>query len=348
MSRFLEEIHQQPEALRELLGYYRGAGGELLEEVAEQVRSRAGRLLFTGMGSSFFAPLAVRYRLLRGGIETEIWEAGELLHYGLDRCAEQAVMVAISQSGESAETRRVVERVRGKCPLVTVTNDAQSYLGRSGDVMLPMRAGEEASISTKTYTNTLALLHLLAAVLTDGDDEREFARLERLADEMDVFLKERQDGIAAAAEFLVGVPFLYFIGRGPALAAAHQGALTFNEGARLPTCALAGGTFRHGPFELVDERFAAVFLVPGGNTRDMAVGMACEVAEAGGRVLLLTDGAADDLPSGIHAVRLPGLGEELFSLNVCLPVEQLLFHVAQQRGREAGVFERIDKVTRRE
>lgn len=253
MSRFLEEIHQQPEALRELLGYYHGAGRELLEEVAERVRSSEGKLLFTGMGSSFFAPLAVRYQLLRGGIPVEVWEAGELLHYGLDCCTEETVVVAVSQSGESAETRRVVEEVRGKCPLVTITNDVESYLGRSGDVVLLMQAGEEASISTKTYTNTLALLHLLAAVLTDGDSEREFALLERLADEMDVFLEEGLEEMAAAAGFLKGVPFLYFIGRGPALAAAHQGALTFNEGARLPTCALAGGTFRHGPFERIPK-----------------------------------------------------------------------------------------------
>jgi glucosamine--fructose-6-phosphate aminotransferase (isomerizing) len=157
----------------------------------------------------------------------------------------------------------------------------------------------------------------------------------------------RADEVEAAAEFLRGADFLYFIGRGPSLAAAHQGALTFNEGARLPTCALPGGTFRHGPFELVGPDFAAVLLAPAGRTVDLATGMAREVAQAGGRVLLLTDRPAP-VARGLHVLRLPARDEDLFGLQACVPLELLLYHVALQRGRQAGVFERITKVTRRE
>lgn len=348
MSRFLEEIYQQPGALREMLEYYRGAGEERLEEAVERIRSSSGKLLFTGMGSSFYAPLTVRYCLLQGGVATEIWEAGELLHYGIESCSEETVVVAVSQSGESIETRRVVEEVRGKCTVVAITNNTESYLGHSGDVVLPMMAGDEASISAKTYTNTLALLHLLAAKLLNRNVSRESGCLEHLAGGMDIFLKERMDEIAKTAEFLEGVEFLYFIGRGPAMTAAHYGELIFNEGARLPTCALAGGSFRHGPFEMAGEGFTAVFLVPDGVTRDVTMGMAREVAREGGRVLLLTDGVKEGESGNIHTVGLSGFGEDLFSLNVSIPIELLLYHMAKQKGREAGVFEHISKITQRE
>ena len=259
MSRFLEEIHQQPAALRTVLGYYCREGKEALQAVCDLWGAGEKRLLFTGMGSSHYAPLAIRRMLVAARVPAEIWEAGELLHYHLEVCTGQTMVVAISQSGESAETCGVVEKVRESCPVVTLTNAPESYLGRCGDVVLPLCAGEEAAISTKTYTNTLAVLHLLATALANGELEAAHERLGRLANDMETWLTRRREELVRAADFLAARPFLYFIARGPSLAAAHQGALTFNEGARLPTGALAGGTFRHGPFELVGEEFAAVF-----------------------------------------------------------------------------------------
>jgi glutamine---fructose-6-phosphate transaminase (isomerizing) len=348
VSRFLEEIQQQPEALREALAFYRGEGEGRLQATKKLCDEKKGPLLFTGMGSSFFAPMPVRGELVEAGWLAEVRDASELLHYSLGEITGETVVVAVSQSGESAETRRIVEKVQGGSRLVTVTNEMESCLGRCGDVVLPMCAGEEEAISTKTYTNTLAILHLLGTVLNGGEMGQEMERLERLADGMEEAIDGRRREIEAAADFLDGVQFLYFIARGPTLAAAHQGALTFNEGAGLPTSALSGGTFRHGPLELVGEEFAGLFFAPKGKTWALVKDMACEVAEGGGRVLLLTDGKLDGLSERVRVLELPEFGEDLFPLNACVPVELLLYEVAHRRGREAGVFERIAKVTRRE
>ena len=350
MSRFLHEIHEQPAALRSLLEYYRGEGAEQLRAVCQLCDIGQRPLLFTGMGSSHHAPLSIRTRLAAAGVHVDLVEAGELLHYGLglDSHPRDTVLVAVSQSGESAETRQVVEALRGRCRIVAVTNEPESAVGRGGDAVLPMRAGEEAAISTKTYTNTLGLLHLLATVLTSADLEEELARIDRVAAGMEAVLAKGSESLDFATEFLEGAVFLYFVARGPAMAAAHQGALTFSEGARLPTCALAGGAFRHGPLELAGPDFSGVFLAPPGQTRDLIHGLAGEVAQAGGRVLLFGEAAPEGPGKGICSIALPDLGEDLFSANVCVPMELLLYHVAQQRGHEAGVFERIGKVTRRE
>jgi len=379
MSRFLHEIHEQPAALRSLLEYYRGEGAEQLRAVCQWCGTGQRPLLFTGMGSSYHAPLSSHTRLAAAGVRADLVEAGELLHYGLGLGLEShlrdSVLVAVSQSGESSETRQVVEALRGRCRIAAITNEPESAVGRGADAVLPMCAGEEAAISTKTYTNTLGLLHLLAALLTSADLEEELSRIDRVAAGMEAILAKgsesldfaaeflegadflyfvaRGPAMAAAsldfaAEFLEGADFLYFVARGPAMAAAHQGALTFNEGARLPTCALAGGAFRHGPLELAGPDFSGVFLAPPGKTRDLIRGLAGEVAQAGGRVLLFGDEAPEGPNQGICCIAVPDLGEDLFSANVCLPLELLLYHVAQQRGHEAGVFERIGKVTRRE
>jgi len=346
VSRFLEEIREQPEALRRLVEHLRGAGRAPLEAARDLCAGR--QLSFVGMGSSHYAPLAVRPALLRNGVRAEVWEAGELLHYHLESFPGEGAVVAISQSGESAETLRVVEQLDPGHPLVAITNAAESGFGRRGHVLLPLCAGHEAAISTKTYTNTLALLHLLTAALTGGDLEDEGLRLEALAGVMEAVLVSRRDEMDAAAGFLREAAFLYFVARGPSLAAAHQAALTFNEGARLPTCALAGGSFRHGPLELVGEAFAGIFLAPAGSTWELSMAVAREVAEAGGRALLLTDQAPPGRSGRLRVVELAPCGEDLFPLGACVPAELLLHRMARDRGREAGVFERISKVTRHE
>ena len=348
MSTFVKEIEEQPAALRRVLACYGSEGGRLLEAARDLYADRDRCLLFTGMGSSYFAPMVIMPGLNAMGARVSVWEAGELLHYGLNVCTERTVLIAVSQSGESFETRRVVEEAGGRCRVVAVTNEKESFLGRSGDLVLPLCAGEEAAISTKTYTNTLAVMHLLGTALAGGDLRVECGRIGRLADNMEMFLERRRGEVVEAAEFLGDPSFLYFVARGPSLTAAHQAALTFNEGARLPTCALAGGTFRHGPLELVDEGFGAVFFVPDGRTAEITVEMAREVAQAGGRVLMVTDGEAGDLATGLRVMRLPRYNEALFALNACLPMELLLHEMARRRGRVAGVFERITKVTQRE
>ncbi|MFH1570825.1 MAG: SIS domain-containing protein, partial [Gemmatimonadota bacterium] len=182
MSRFLDEIREQPQALGRLLQHLGGPGRSALQAAADLGAGRA--LAFVGMGSSHYAPLAVRPSLARAGVRADLWEAGELLHYGLEALPADGVVVAISQSGESAETLRVIEHLDPRHPVVAITNDPASRLGRRGQVVLPLCAGAEAAISTKTYSNTLALLHLLAAAVAGRDLEAERRRLEGLAADM--------------------------------------------------------------------------------------------------------------------------------------------------------------------
>lgn len=346
MTPFLAEIHQQPQALRQLLSHLRGAGRPALEAARNLCAGRP--LCFLGMGSSMYAPLAIHPALTRAGLGAEIREAGEHLHYTPDSISTDTAVIAISQSGESAETLRAVEALDAGHPVLAITNAPDSGLGQRGQVALPLCAGDEAAISTKTYSNTLAVLHVLQTALTGGDIDTECDRLARLADDMQALLEERSQEMADAAAFLDRAGFLYSVARGPALAAAHQGALTFNEGARLATCALAGGSFRHGPLEQVDESFAAVLFAPAGRTADLVFGLARDVAAAGGRVLLLTDRPPADAPPQVRSFVLPERGEDLFPLSACVPVELLLYHVARARGHEAGVFQRVTKVTRTE
>src|SRR5438105_2910771 len=127
---FVGEIGEQPAALRDLIHAYRGeAGAAALDRLAELFRGGVksgvapGPVLFTGMGSSLYAAEAVLARLAAGGVEAAIREAGEWLHYGRDAMPAGGLAVAVSQSGESVETRALAERLSGRVPVVAVTND---------------------------------------------------------------------------------------------------------------------------------------------------------------------------------------------------------------------------------
>jgi len=341
-SPFLREVAEHAQALRALTDWCRGAGRERLTAWAG-LAHRHARIVFTGMGTSEFAPEMVLQRLAGAGIDATTIDAGELLHYPRPL---PGLLVAISQSGESVETRTVAERLPDRGALVAIVNNTESTLARLSALVLPMHAGAEAAISTKTYVNTLALLHLLTSVVESPDGlEPALTQLEALAGTMG---RVDADGIGRAADVLANTGCIHVVARGPALAAAKQTALTFMEGTQSSCTVFSGGAFRHGPFELVGPGHRALFFAPAGRGGDLLVAMACEAASHGSGVVIITD--REDVPADGRAVvlRVPAHGEALFPLAAATTQELLLDAVARRRGVEAGCFRFGGKITLRE
>ena len=125
-----------------------------------------------------------------------------------------------------------------------------------------MLAGDEKSISNKTYLNTLAVLHLMAGGAT-GD-------LLRVADAMRTGLDEA--AVVRAAEHLMPGGSIHFVGRGPALCSANQLALTFMEGGAVPWPGVQPVVrFRHGPYEVLGREHRGVVLAPAGRTHELCI-----------------------------------------------------------------------------
>lgn len=340
-SRFLEEVGQQPQALRGLVAFYRTEGAPLLDEWVRLAR-KSRRLFFSGMGTSEYAPESILQALAAAGIDATTHDAGEQLHY--PTTALDGLRVLISQSGESVETRCLTEALGNRHPTVVITNDETSSMARAGGLVLPLKAGAESAISTKTYINTLAVLYLMSCSIA-GDLPGGVDRLEALAG---VLADCDHDEIRKAGAMLSGARAIAFVARGPAVVAAKQAALTFMEGTRIPCSALTGGAFRHGPFELVDASHRAVFLAPGGHGFGLLKSVARETAELGGQGVFVTDQQAGPVHGNILTLKVPDFGEELFPLSAATTHELLLHQTAMQKGVEAGVFRHGSKVTARE
>jgi glutamine---fructose-6-phosphate transaminase (isomerizing) len=332
---FLKEVGQQPEALKTLASFYQREGKNLILQWQNLVEKHSN-IVFCGMGTSEHSNILIQDALLRNGKTVSIYDAGEYLHYLSGNQAADSLFVLVSQSGESAETKKVALALKGKTATVVLANDESSTMARAADLFLPLKAGEEASVTNKTYLNTLALLYLMGGGKT--------ATLTEIADYLPGSV--RDDQLIAAAEFLQPAQSIHFIARGPALAAARQLALTFMEGAKVHATAFAAGAFRHGPFEVVREGHRAVFLVPDGITSGLCFGILKEMLALGSKVVLLTDCRDTPEDKNLFTIRFRSFGEErLFSLVITQVQNNLLHHVARLRGYEAGVFETVSKIT---
>ena len=154
----------QPEALRRLIDRYASADGRALLASAPA----APPSLFLGMGASHHSGLIAAHALRQHGRQTVALEATEAI-YGEAAALEQASgAVYISQSGASGEVLPLLERLPAAAHVTALTNDDQSPLARRARLVLPVLAGDEETVATKTLTNTLGLLWLLIQQWTRG------------------------------------------------------------------------------------------------------------------------------------------------------------------------------------
>ncbi len=346
-TRFIREILAQPAALRDAATFYTTPAGQGFLRIASDILRERSRILFTGMGTSLHAPYLVLRELMAISPTVEVRDAGELLHFGLDGIRPGDALVAVSQSGESAETRAVVGALEGRVPIVSVVNDPGSFMAGHANMILPLNAGAEASISAKTYTNTLAVLMLLADALAGADISCTAGGLSRSADIMEDAMENLSERAHEAALRLGDIRALHAVARGSDLVTAYQLALIIKEGAGTPAEALSGGLFRHGPLELAGPGHSAILFVSAGNEPRLTVSLAHDLADAGSTVLAVADSKDYDL-DGIETVVIEAPERRIFSI-LCAPFIELFVHeTAKRSGREAGAFRRISKVTAKE
>jgi len=352
VSTFLDDVRSQAPVLRALIQAYRGDLYPNLVRAAELIDQRPDRpLLVVGMGSSLSAGGILRSLLAPRSRVVILEDAGELLHYGLGAAARAGVIVAISQSGRSYETVRAVEALRAadQAPVVALINDPASPMAAAADVVLPLLAGPEAAIATKTYLAAMTALLLLAAEGAPGLLDP--SALDLAVDAVEALAEDEAIG-PLAAQHLGGARSLMIVGRGPALGSTAYGALTIKEAAAIPAEGMTGGAFRHGPVELTEGEAGVVVLAPAGRTTDLLVGIAHETAGRCSPTWLITDpthaAGLDGRCSLLTSAVLPSLPEELAPLPLAVPLQLVADALARQVGRRAGVTTIATKVTDRE
>lgn len=339
-SLLVQNIASQPESLADVLAYQRGGGSAPLEDAAALLRS-ANRVVITGMGASLFASIPLEYALCSQGIDATVVEAGELLHYRRASLRD-AVVVVVSRSGESIEIARLMAALKGRTATLGISNDPNSTLARSATVSILIGSRDDEYVALQTYTGTLLTLHLLAAAVAQMTTTASTA-VEGLLPRFSQLVKRCMDGIELWDDFLDIDSPIHLLARGPSCASAYEGALLFNEVSKTTAVGMAAGSFRHGPVEVVDAKFLGLIFASEGNSRELNLALAADMARFGARIKVIGPRAHAPSPN-FECFDMDAVDAMLAPLFEIVPVQVAALRMAQRKGIRPGSFRYAPRV----
>jgi glucosamine--fructose-6-phosphate aminotransferase (isomerizing) len=339
-----KEIFEQPRAVADTLEDVHGIMPELFGDGAFGTFRQISRVLILACGSSHFAALTARYWIEGlAGIPVDVEIASEY-RYRDGLAAADTLVVAVSQSGETADTLAALRdaRDRGMPHTLAICNVASSALVRECRHAFITRAGVEIGVaSTKGFTTQLVALYLLGLALAqargrldDDEEHRQLTALRHLPKAMRAVLALEPQIIAWAERFSRREHAL-FLGRGMHYPIALEGALKLKEISYIHAEGYPAGELKHGPLALVSEEMPVVAVAPNDKLLEKLKSNLQEVRARGGQLYVFcdSDGAVPSA-EGIEAIRLTEHAGALSPILYTLPMQLLAYHTAVARGTD--------------
>ncbi len=342
-----KEIFEQPRAVADTLESRLGPKGVLPNIFgidSEALLGQVRQIHIVACGTSYHAGLVARYWLeAHAGIAVSVEVASEF-RYREVVVPEHTLLLAISQSGETADTLAALRdsRRRGYLGTMVICNVAESSLVREADLKLMTRAGPEIGVaSTKAFTTQLAALALLTLELARlrGMANARYlelcAQLQHLPRAIEDCLKAEPQ-IQSIAEHIMHRQHALFLGRGEQYPVALEGSLKLKEVSYIHAEAYPAGELKHGPLALVDEHMPVIAVAPGGMLLDKLKSNLQEVRARGGELIVFADRSVNmDVQSARSlTVQVDGGGDFIAPAVFTVPLQLLAYHVAVLRGTD--------------
>jgi len=308
---------------------------QLAEAIDDAFARSVSELWITACGTAYHAGLVgkeIFQRLLRVRVSVEY---AHELRYGEPVIRPDSLTVAISQSGETADTLAAARMARERgSRVLALTNVVGSTLSRDADDTLYTRAGPEISVaSTKAYLAMLIAQYLLGLRIGKARGSIDQAEAEQLAHQLHL-APSYVEG-ALAAERIVEAQDIYFIGRGIDYAVAMEGSLKLKEISYLHSEAMPAGELKHGTLALVTEGTPVVVVITQATTYDKTMSAVQEVKARGGDVLAVAYEDDGEIAKFAPTVlRIPRTADLLSPVATAIPLQLLAYHVARLRGHE--------------
>jgi glutamine---fructose-6-phosphate transaminase (isomerizing) len=342
-----KEIFEQPRAVAdtlELAVHARSLSAAHFGADAGRILPTLRRVLVLACGTSFHAGLVARYWLESlAGIPCDVEIASEY-RYRTSVPNPDTLVIAISQSGETADTLAALEHARslGQSHGLALCNVPESAIVRAMPLRFLTRAGPEIGVaSTKAFTTQLASLLLLALTLAKIRGrlapEREAEMLGHLRSLPETLARalEVEPLVSAWAAKFASRRHALFLGRGAHYPIALEGALKLKEISYIHAEAYPAGELKHGPLALVDANMPVIAVAPRGALLEKLKSNLQEVRARGGELYVFTDDVASVTPAeGIHVIGLPAHAEVVSPIVHVVPLQLLAYHAALQRGTD--------------
>ncbi|MBI2544112.1 MAG: glutamine--fructose-6-phosphate transaminase (isomerizing) [Candidatus Rokubacteria bacterium] len=341
----LKEIYEQPRAVTDTM---RGrvvpeSGNVILPDVNLDPAAvgEIRRIVLLACGTSYHAALVGRSMLERlAGIPCEV-DLGSEFRYRDAVVGPDTLVVALSQSGETADTLGAVKAARAKgTPLLAITNVVGSALSREATGVLYTHAGPEIGVaSSKTFTATMTACYRLAlylgrqrGALTAEEGRKRIRELLEIPRLMEATL-ELDAAVAELARALFHYQNFLYLGRGTHYPIALEGALKLKELSYIHAEGYAAGEMKHGPIALIDEAMPVVALTPRDHTYERMLGNIEEVRARDGKVIAVAHAGDREIAAKAdHVIAVPPAVDLLSPILMVIPLQLLAYHMAVRRG----------------
>ncbi|MEO8471924.1 MAG: glutamine--fructose-6-phosphate transaminase (isomerizing) [Chryseolinea sp.] len=341
----LKEIFEQPRSINDCM---RGrldarAGTLVLGGLREYINklSNADRILIVACGTSWHAGLVAEYFIEEFcRIPVEVEYASEF-RYRNPIIREGDVVIAISQSGETADTLAAIELAKSKGAIIFgVCNVVGSSIARATHAGAYTHAGPEIGVaSTKAFTAQLTVLTMIAlsiaqrkGTITDQKLHELLVEMEKIPSQVEKALKLNDQIKTIAATFKDASNFIY-LGRGYNFPVALEGALKLKEISYIHAEGYPAAEMKHGPIALIDDEMPVVFIATRDSSYEKIVSNIQEVKARKGRVIsVITEGDKVIPPMSEFVIEVPAIHEALMPLISVIPLQLLSYHIAVMRG----------------
>ncbi len=342
-----KEIFEQPRALGDTLEMISGAGRiapQLFGAQAQEVFSGVGGVLILACGTSYHAGLVARYWMESVAKLPCSVEIASEYRYRVSVPGADTLVVAISQSGETADTLAALKHAKslGMTRTLAICNVPESALVRETALRFLTRAGPEIGVaSTKAFTTQLAALFLLVAalaklrgMLTPEEETQHIHALRHLPAAVAKVL-DLEPQIERWAERFAMKQHALFLGRGRHYPIALEGALKLKEISYLHAEAYPAGELKHGPLALIDKEMPVIAVAPRDDLLEKLKSNLQEVRARGGELYVFAD-AESEIPEseGVHIIRMPEHYGLLSPVLHVVSLQLLAYHAALVKGTD--------------
>ena len=342
-----KEISEQPQAWIDTLSGRASAGSAEVRFESEVLPAAGpeaiGRIVMVSAGASWISSLIGKFMIEElTRIPVEVDYSAEF-RYRSPAIDERTMLIAVSQSGETADTLAALEEGRRcGCHLLALTNTVDSSIARKADAQIYTRCGPEISVTTtKCFLTQIEAFYLLAIHLAASlgrINAREAEELLRPAfaipQQIETVIAQERHIEKIARKYGKARDFLY-LGRGINYPVALEGALKLKEISYIHAEGYSAGEMKHGPIALIDDEMPVVVIIPNDNVFDKTLSNLKEVESRNGRIIAVTDQRTAELEEvAWEIIDVPATNRFLMPVLTTVPLQLLAYHIAVYRGTD--------------
>ncbi|MFC2050538.1 glutamine--fructose-6-phosphate transaminase (isomerizing) [Chloroflexota bacterium] len=321
----LKEIMEQPQTIEAATNQDK----ESFTKVAMDIL-RAGQVIVTACGTSRYAALVGRYLFSKVGRKfCDVVMASEF-HYFADSVDKNTVVLAVSQSGETADVIEGVKRARDAgAQIISIVNRPYSQLSEMSHQVIYLNCGPESCVAaTKSFISQLCVFYLLSFSMVNSFDKA-VVDLRGVSSKVAKAIEWNSDKLRELSQELKTKSDFYYIARGINFAIASEGALKLKEISYIHAEGMPAGELKHGTLALIEPGIPVAVICPDDYTYRETLSNAIEAKSRGAYILAVSD-RKDEIYD--FWVKIPKVDELLYPVVTAVPLQLLAYHVAVSRG----------------